>query len=186
MAAFETYISDFDGTLCDTLDANIAAYGLAFRDAGLEFDEDAYRNNFGLRFDAMMQAISPGMTAEQAALVAERKSVHYPEQTSLITINHELVDVLRHAKEHGAKLGLATTAKAKNARAVLGYFGLESLFDASIFGEDVTHGKPDPECYQKVMRQLDATPDTTLIFEDSLIGLEAARATGAHVLKVAI
>jgi len=186
VSAFDTYITDLDGTLCNTLEANIAAYGLAFADAGLKFDESAYRDNFGHRFDEMMQAIAPAATTEQRLFIADRKARHYKKQASLVLINEHLVDVLRHAKSNSIKVGLATTAKRRNALAVLQYFGLEELFDVMIFGEDVTHSKPHPECYQLAIQHLGAQPSNVLIFEDSLVGLEAARNSGAHVLKIAI
>jgi len=186
MSIFETYVTDLDGTLCDTLEANVAAYRQAFQDIGLEFDEAAYRGNFGHRFDEMMSLIAPQSSTDQRQQVAERKSIHYPDHTNLVAINDNLVNVLWHAKRNGAKVGLATTAKERNARAILEHFNLTDLFDATIFGEDVTNSKPDPECYQLVLQKLEATPETSVIFEDSVIGTEAACKTGAFVIKVAL
>jgi beta-phosphoglucomutase len=186
MRIFNTYITDLDGTLCDTLEANVAAYHRAFEDAGLPFDEAVYRANFGHRFNEMMDAIAPHTTAKQRDAIAERKSIHYPQQTELVAINDNLVDILRYAKAGGALIGLATTAKQRNASVILEHFELTELFDATIFGEDVTHGKPHPECYQLVLQKLRAAPESSIIFEDSEIGIEAARAAGAHVIKVAL
>lgn len=183
---FDTYITDLDGTLCDTMEANVAAYRLAFADAGVAFDEAMYRERFGLRFDAMVQDLAPHTDMLQRQIIADRKSFHYSEQAGLIMLNRPLLDILEHAKANGAKVGLATTARGKNAAAVISHFGLDNLFDATIFGEDVAHGKPDPECYQKAMQQLSAQPTTTLVFEDTDIGAEAAKQAGAHVIKVAI
>jgi beta-phosphoglucomutase len=180
------YITDLDGTLCDTQAASIAAYHQAFKEAGLPFDEDIFRKFFGLRFDEMVQKLAPKSTVEQRQLIAERKSVHYPKKFELVTLNKPLLKVLEFAKSHGAKIGLATTARKKNASAILHHFSLHELFDATIFGEDVVHGKPHPECYKKAMEQLKSKPDETLIFEDSDKGIAAAQQAGAHVIKVAM
>ncbi len=48
-------ITDFDGTLVDTFEANFHAYEEAFRLNGLMITRSQYRDCFGLRFDAFMQ-----------------------------------------------------------------------------------------------------------------------------------
>jgi beta-phosphoglucomutase len=184
--AFDTYITDLDGTLCDTKEANIAAYQLAFADAGVAFDEEAYRQHFGLRFDDMVHQLAPHSDSLQRQIIIDRKSIHYAEQAGLIELNRPLLRILEHAKASGAKIGLATTARGKNAQAVLDHFNISSLFDAVIFGEDVANGKPDPECYLKAISKLGSLPESTLVFEDSAIGVEAAQRAGAYVVKVAI
>jgi HAD superfamily hydrolase (TIGR01509 family) len=49
---------------------------------------------------------------------------------------------------------------------------------------DVKHGKPSPEIYMKTMDILNVEPQETLIFEDSDIGIQAAKASGASVMKI--
>lgn len=51
-------------------------------------------------------------------------------------------------------------------------------------GADVEHSKPAPDCFLEAMRREGCTPQETLIFEDSEIGLEAARRSGASYFVV--
>ena len=45
-------------------------------------------------------------------------------------------------------------------------------------------GKPSPEIYLKVMVELSMKPEDTLIFEDSEVGIEAAKASGANYIII--
>lgn len=53
-------------------------------------------------------------------------------------------------------------------------------------GADVEHSKPAPDCFLEAMRREGCTPQETLIFEDSEIGLEAARRSGAAYFRVTL
>ena len=61
---------------------------------------------------------------------------------------------------------------------------ISSLFDAVICGDDLPNSKPSPEPYERAMQILSSSPVETLIIEDSLVGLQAARAAGAHVVAL--
>ena len=58
--------------------------------------------------------------------------------------------------------------------------GLRRLFPVLVCSEDVTHGKPHPEGYEKALRALSELheaafePASVLVFEDSAVGLAAA------------
>lgn len=54
--------------------------------------------------------------------------------------------------------------------------GPNGSVDGILSGADVEHSKPAPDCFLEAMRREGCTPQETLIFEDSEIGLEAAAA----------
>lgn len=58
--------------------------------------------------------------------------------------------------------------------------------DGILTGRDVTHSKPAPDCFLEAMCREGCSPQETLIFEDSEIGLEAARRSGAAYIKVTL
>lgn len=61
---------------------------------------------------------------------------------------------------------------------------MENIFDLIITGEDVVKTKPDPEIFFKCMRYFNVMPKETVIFEDSDIGIEAAKDTGAWIIRI--
>lgn len=60
----------------------------------------------------------------------------------------------------------------------------EGWVDGVLSGADVGRSKPAPDCFLRAMEIEGVTPGETLIFEDSAIGLEAARRSGAAFIKV--
>jgi beta-phosphoglucomutase-like phosphatase (HAD superfamily) len=62
---------------------------------------------------------------------------------------------------------------------------LHTLVDAILTSEDFSKSKPDPECFLKGMERLGGTPETTVVFEDSIHGITAGRAAGARVVGLA-
>ncbi len=59
---------------------------------------------------------------------------------------------------------------------------LPSIF---VTGDDVSHGKPDPEGYLKAARLLNVAPEEFVVIEDTPVGIEAARAAQMIVIAVA-
>lgn len=176
-------ISDFDGTLVDTFEANFRAYEKAFAEAGVAFSREDYRRCFGFRFDRFMEEMKIS-DIEVAASIREAKARYYPDYFKLIRINGALVGLLSTFRSLGCKTALASTARRENLMNVLEYVNLSGAFDLIVAGEDVQKGKPSPEIYQKVMSVLNITPNETLIFEDSEVGFEAAKAAGIQCIKI--
>jgi HAD superfamily hydrolase (TIGR01509 family) len=120
---------------------------------------------------------------EQLRKIKELKSKEYAARFHLIEQNNTTVGLLRALAPHHFT-ALATTATKKNAGALLEYFGLTHLFQYAVYGDDVTHKKPDPECHQKIADHFKVSPDECIIFEDSSKGFAAAEAFGGHICKV--
>ena len=59
--------------------------------------------------------------------------------------------------------------------------GFREMFDIILTSEDFSESKPSPYCYLKAMKLFGAGPEDCVVFEDSLAGLQAARASGAFV-----
>lgn len=79
---------------------------------------------------------------------------------------------------------LVTSAKRLLATHWLTAAGLP-LPPVCITGDDVTHGKPDPQCYLLGLAQLNCPPSEAVVFEDATAGIEAAQRAGIPVIGVA-
>ncbi len=181
-----SFIFDLDGTLFDSSEANVAAYSQAFKAAGVEFNENKYRQLFGLRFSEMIDAIAPGTNDEVKAKIKTAKAESYKANLALVKPNNGLIKLLE-AVSPGFSTALVTTASKTNVTNLLKHFNIaEDLFKVIITGEDVTNGKPDPECYLKTIEALAVKPEDCCVFEDSPVGIEAARKAGIEVIKIAL
>jgi beta-phosphoglucomutase-like phosphatase (HAD superfamily) len=93
--------------------------------------------------------------------------------------------LLREARDVGCKTGLATMSHCSQVQLVLGVLALTEAFDFMATRDDVENGKPDPEIYHLVSRELAVVPGDCLVIEDSPSGVRAALAAGMNVVAVA-
>jgi HAD superfamily hydrolase (TIGR01509 family) len=82
------------------------------------------------------------------------------------------------------KIALVTSADQTNTEFVLGALGLLEKFAVRVLGEDVAHGKPDPEPFLLGAKKLGLEPARCVAFEDSLAGVQSASAAGCYVVGV--
>lgn len=178
-------ITDLDGTLVDTYQANFLAYERAFSYVGITLHSETYRECFGFRFDKFMQHVGIE-DAAKANKIQELKKEYYPKYFDYLRPNIALIELIKTYKNIGLKTAIASTARKENLLNVINFLQITDLFDVILAGEDVHKGKPSPEIYQIAMSKLNVTQAETLIFEDSEVGLQAAQASGAHFIKITL
>ena len=92
-------------------------------------------------------------------------------------------EFLATLKSAGIRTAIVTSSNDKKmANVHRAHPELSSMIDRILTSEDFTRSKPDPECFLKGMEVLGASPSETVVFEDSLHGLAAGRASGAKVI----
>ena len=171
------YITDFDGTLFDTKEANYLAYQETFKKVyNYDLKPEDYYDNFGLRINELLEKLN--LDISKLNEVKKTKARVYKKYFKNITINSGLLAELYYKKRSGHIIALATTASKKNVENIIKYFEISDLFDYIITGENVKNGKPDPEVYNKIIEHYYfVNPYHIIIFEDSMVGLMAAHNT---------
>ena len=111
-----------------------------------------------------------------------REQVDYKENAPLL---------LRALRDREMTLVIATTTRGNNMeiyrkenRNIREKANLDDYFARIYTREDVKEMKPHPEVYDKVMKELGLSPGECLVFEDSLIGAEAAKRAGIETAVV--
>lgn len=188
---------DFDGTLADTRRANARAYAATLREAGYPLTEEEYlARYFGVRCDEFLRSYGIADPAERERLRL-RKIELYPAFFDTVELNRPLWEFCRQFRRQGGRVWIVSTgsrANIDNAMAHLGIGGPKTpearcpagRVDGILAGPDVARSKPAPDCFLEAMRREGVTPRETLIFEDSAVGLEAARASGAAYIRVTL
>ena len=125
-----------------------------------------YPDLFGtaLPFDTCYLMITDWMTQEM--------------ETHGVPVKPGLMALLSALKADGIGIALATGTSRPIALEYLRRTDTLKYFDAFAFGDQVAHGKPDPEIFLLAADALGAKPKDTAVFEDSVNGLRAARAGG--------
>ena len=94
------------------------------------------------------------------------------------------LEFLQWMKDHGIKMGIATSNSEVLVEAVLKARGLDGYFQAVHTGYEVERGKPAPDIYLLVAKSLGVSPEKCLAFEDIPEGIMAADAAGMEVCAV--
>lgn len=183
MAQVKLLITDFDGTLVDTFEANFLAYQKAFAMFGLELTEQQYRDCFGFRFDDFMShmGINDNDTKNGIRLA---KGDFYPLFFDKLIVNDPLLTLLKTFKNSGGLTAVASTARKENLMNALNFIDAADAFSLILTGEDVKQGKPNPAIYNKVLETLNVLPAEALIFEDSSVGISAANAAYVDYVQI--
>lgn len=183
---------DFDGTLADTRRANTMAYVATLREAGYTLTEEEYEANyFGMRCDEFLRHFGIDNPEERERLRL-RKIELYPTFFHTVRLNEPLWNFCQQFRQQGGRVWIVSTGSRANIENAMRYLGIggpdddapNGQVDGILAGSDVATSKPAPDCFLEVMRREGCTPAETLIFEDSDIGLEAARRSGASYFKV--
>ncbi len=93
------------------------------------------------------------------------------------------IELVRELQLHGVKTALVSASPRNIVDAVLDNLG-HDLFPFSISSDDVAVTKPDPECYLKAASKSGSDISNCLVFEDSITGITAAKASGAYLIAV--
>ena len=175
---------DFDGTLASTEDANMGAYLLALREEGIELDTEEYRHRyFGMRCPEFLREL--GITNEEDIdRIRRRKIELYPTLFDSVHLNEPLWNFVQDFRAQGGKAWIVSTGQKENIENVLNYLDIKDKVDGILTSSDVREPKPSPEAFLKAMEIEGVTPAETLIFEDSPVGIAAAKASGAPYFKV--
>ncbi|MBO5875995.1 MAG: HAD-IA family hydrolase [Alistipes sp.] len=175
---------DFDGTLADTRLANTLAYIDALAEEGYTLTKELYlQKYFGLRCTEFLRDI--GFSKEEdIERIRRRKIELYPTHFDTVRLNQPLWDFVQDFRAQGGKAWIVSTGHRDNVTNVMRYLGIEDGFDGILTSEAVEHSKPSPDCFLKAMEAEGVTPTETLIFEDSEVGIEAARRSGAGYFVV--
>lgn len=174
---------DLDGTLFDTRDVNYCAYRDALAPFGVDLDRDYFAEYCnGRHYTQFLPAMMGG--TEHIEEVHRRKKRAYAENLDKARANAHLFEMIRTMGDtyHTA---IVTTASRQNTMDILNHFGCASLFEYILTQEDITRVKPDPQGFLMAMEHFGIDAAHTVIFEDSPVGIQAARQSGATVLVAA-
>ena len=107
----------------------------------------------------------------------------------LVPPSRALPGVRRFIKEchaHGMLMAVASAAVAKNVHFLVSALGLREYFREMLTGKRrVSQPKPNPEVYLKTAQKLRVKPEECVVFEDSFVGIEAAKRAGMKCVAIA-
>lgn len=92
--------------------------------------------------------------------------------------------ILEYGRQHGYKMGVATSSRRAHAAKTLKESGIYDYFETCVSGDMVEHAKPDPEIYETACRQLGVQPRNAMALEDAPNGIYSAARAGMYAVMI--
>jgi HAD superfamily hydrolase (TIGR01509 family) len=95
-------------------------------------------------------------------------------------------EVLEHIEAQQGKIpfGVVSGSRRDSVTASLSVLKLLDRFDTLVCAGEYTKSKPDPESFLRAAANLGVDPKACLVFEDTEMGIQAAKAGGMAWVKV--
>ena len=176
-------IFDMDGVVLDTEPLYTRAEIQLFGEYGVQIPEEDWSLFRGCAeqdfFDLSMKRYN---IVEDKNIFMEKGREYvkneFRKSLSFMPGFHDLFD--RVQKQY--KTGLVTASPRHNIDWLCKLIEIDAIFENIISGDETERNKPYPDPYLNMMKKLIVLPKNSLIIEDSLHGLHAGLASGAHVI----
>lgn len=171
-------IFDLDGTLADTMPVHFWAYKNILTEYGINFTPELFATLAGIpavgTIEKLNELFGTKMNAEKVG--------HFKEQ-EYEKIMHKMkpiVPVVELAKQYYGKMPMAIGTGGYNRLAwkTMEIIGLDKYFSVLVSSNEITHPKPHPETFLKCAEHLGIEPKFCEVFEDSDLGMQAAKSAG--------
>lgn len=178
---------DFDGTILDTETPEMIAWNEVFAEYDLRLDRAVWTKIVGATEEAFDLAshleTQLGFPIDQEALRWRTRD----RRLELIYKEEPLPgagDLIREAAASRLKLAIVSTSPRVWVEDHLGRLGLRAYFSTLICAEDVERRKPDPEPYLRALKALGVRPGEAIVLEDSVFGVQSAKAAGIYTIAI--
>lgn len=185
----KTFIFDLDGVIVDTAKYHFLAWQRLASQLGIEFTPE---HNEQLKGVSRIRSLDLILKLGKIEALQEDKNkwliqknteyLSYIEKVDQTEILPGILSVLNYLKEHQQNIVLGSASK--NARPILEKTGIIHYFDVIVDGNDVTNAKPDPEVFLQGAKKMNVTPNSCIVFEDSVAGIQAANI--ANMISIGI
>ncbi|MBQ6807306.1 MAG: HAD family phosphatase [Lachnospiraceae bacterium] len=182
----EAVIFDLDGSLVDSMWM-------------WEVIDVEYLDRFGIEKPDDLQACIEGMSFSETAIYFKERfqipdsldkikedwnAMAWDKYSHEVPLKEGAEAFLNLCAEKKIKLGIATSNSRELVENVISVHNLKAHFGCIMTGCDVAKGKPAPDIYLAVAKELEVAPDKCLVFEDIIPGIMAGKAAGMSVCAV--
>lgn len=180
-------IFDMDGLMIDSERLTREAYRIALVLRGYRLDSAFYQTLLGRPVGEIRQRFF------------ERYGPDFPFDETVATVHNALenrfhgkgvplkrglVPLLDYLRTTDCLIAVATSSDRRRVADILQTANVTAYFDLIVCGDEVTHGKPDPEPFLRCCEKAGCKPSNAIVLEDSEPGILAAHRAGIACFAV--
>lgn len=173
---------DLDGVVVLNNHLHREAWENYLKDHGIQVSCEDFRDHISGRNNH--QILKHFFSKYDQNMVDDKESMYRNiarDRINLVDGWFDFSDLVREAKLH---TGLVTSAPRVNVDFVLDLFNLSDKFDVVVCDNDVSYGKPNPECYKTACLKLSVSASDAVVIEDSVPGVSAAKNAGCYCIGI--
>lgn len=110
--------------------------------------------------------------------------VYKIRETEGIPVKKGVKDIFEYIRNNGLKCAVATSTRRESAEKTLHEIGVWDYLDAVVYGDEVEHGKPEPDIFLRAAKAIGVNPSEAVVVEDSLNGIKAGYAADMRVVHI--
>ena len=180
-------IFDWDGVIIDSSRIHGESWETLAEREKKRLPDDYFTKSFGMRNDTIIPEVLRWTNDEnEVRRLSDLKEAIYRE----IIVKRGLLPLpgvktfLATLRAGNIPCAIGSSTPRLNIATALKILELEDYFRVIVAAEDVSRGKPDPQVFLFAAQQLAVPPERCVVFEDALVGVEAALAGGMKVVAV--
>jgi len=181
---FDGLVLDMDGTLADTMPTHFVAWSRSMAEHGIEFSEERFYALGGVPANVIIDIL-----AEEQGKVVDSEAIAEAKEALFLHLLQEVKPVLpvkAIAEFHRQHMPMAVATGSLHwvAEKILKALEIHDWFSAIVGADDVQNPKPAPDTYLKAAELIGVDPKRCHAFEDTKLGIEAARNAGMEVIDI--
>lgn len=177
-------IFDLDGTVANTMQNHFTAWRKAVTPYGIDFNANLFRSLTGMpRIATILKLNELFGTNMDTKKVGSVKATHFKTLVDLTEEISVVADVVR--KYHTIlPMSIGTGSTKLGAKKTLEIIEMQQYFNTVITSDDIEKPKPHPETFLKCANLMGVSPKDCVVFEDGILGIQAAKEAGMMVVDV--
>jgi len=181
---FQAYLFDCDGTIADSMPLHYVAWKRVMGECGCEFSEEQFYAMGGMPIREIVATLNAQQGLRMAVEeVSQRKERLYLEMLPQLK---PVPEVLEHIEEQQGRIPFTVVSGSTrdSVEASLRMLNLLERFATLVCAGEYRNSKPHPEPFLLAAARLGIAPDACLVFEDTDMGIQSAKAAGMAWVKV--
>lgn len=110
--------------------------------------------------------------------------VYKIRETEGIPVKKGVKDIFEYIRNNGLNCAVATSTRRESAEKTLHEIGVWDYLDAVVYGDEVEHGKPEPDIFLRAAKAIGVNPSEAVVVEDSINGIKAGYAADMRVVHI--
>jgi beta-phosphoglucomutase family hydrolase len=181
-------IFDWDGVIIDSSAHHEESWERLAAETGYSLPPGHFRRGFGMKNEKIIpDLLAWSFDPDEIHRLSLRKEELYREIVKEwgIAPLPGVVVWLDRLRDQGIPCAIGSSTHRLNIETGLSILGFRERFASVVTAEDVRHGKPDPEVFLTAAARIGVAPQRCVVFEDALVGIEAAHRGAMQVVAVA-